>query len=47
MNSKCLEELDLEDNHIGELGGKQLMEGLEYRKEGRSHVYLKSIDILK
>ncbi|GFN94416.1 NACHT lrr and pyd domains-containing protein 9 [Plakobranchus ocellatus] len=35
MNSSFLEELDLEDNHIGELGGRQLMEGLEFRKEAK------------
>ena len=34
MNSKCIEELDLEDNNIGELGGREIMDGLEYRKEG-------------
>lgn len=34
MTSKCLEELDLTNNSIGELGGRELKEGLQYRKEG-------------
>uniref|UniRef100_A0A0B6ZLY1 Uncharacterized protein n=2 Tax=Arion vulgaris TaxID=1028688 RepID=A0A0B6ZLY1_9EUPU len=33
MNSKCLQELDLEDNTIGELGSREIMDGLKYRKE--------------
>ena len=32
--SKCLEEVDLEDNLIGDLGGREIMEALEDRKEG-------------
>ncbi|BFZ06078.1 hypothetical protein BsWGS_09117 [Bradybaena similaris] len=35
MTSKCLEELDLTDNSIGELGGRELKEGLQYRKEAK------------
>lgn len=34
MYSECFEELDLDDNLIGDLGGKEIQEGLEYRKEG-------------
>lgn len=34
MHSECFEELDLDDNLIGDLGGKEILEGLEYRKEG-------------
>lgn len=33
MHSECFEELDLDDNLIGDLGGKEILEGLEYRKE--------------
>ena len=33
MYSECFEELDLDDNLIGDLGGKEIQEGLEYRKE--------------
>ncbi|XP_048247427.1 uncharacterized protein LOC124119712 [Haliotis rufescens] len=33
MCSHCLEELDLEDNLIGDLGGREIVEGLMYRKE--------------
>ena len=34
-HSKCLEELDLEDNLIGDLGGQELLNGLSIRKEGK------------
>ena len=34
-HSKCLEEIDLEDNLIGDMGGRELVEGLEERKEGQ------------
>ena len=33
-NSECLEELDLEDNLIGDLGGREVMDALIDRKEG-------------
>ena len=33
-HSECLEELDLEDNLIGDLGGREIMEALLDRKEG-------------
>ena len=33
-NSECLEELDLEDNLIGGLGGREVMDALIDRKEG-------------
>ncbi|XP_025115558.1 uncharacterized protein LOC112576910 isoform X2 [Pomacea canaliculata] len=33
MNSMCLEEFDLEDNLIGDVGGRELADGLTYRKE--------------
>lgn len=33
MFSECFEELDLDDNLIGDLGGKEIQEALEYRKE--------------
>ena len=32
-NSSCLQELDLDDNLIGDLGGREIMEGLRARKE--------------
>ncbi|CAL1546905.1 unnamed protein product [Lymnaea stagnalis] len=35
MNSKCLVELDVEDNCIGELGGREVLEGLTRRKEAK------------
>ncbi|XP_070538702.1 uncharacterized protein [Ptychodera flava] len=31
--SDCLKELDLDDNLIGDLGGREIMEGLQQRKE--------------
>ncbi|XP_071949865.1 uncharacterized protein [Antedon mediterranea] len=31
QHSDCLKELDLDDNHIGDLGGRQVMEGLQQR----------------
>ena len=34
MHSDCLEELDLEDNLIGDSAGRELLEALEHRKEG-------------
>ncbi|KAH9490272.1 hypothetical protein Btru_035320 [Bulinus truncatus] len=34
-NSKCLVELDLEDNSVGELGGKEILMGLTSRKEAK------------
>lgn len=34
-HSTCLEELDLEDNLIGDLGGRELVEGLLDRKEAK------------
>ena len=34
MNSECLQEIDLDDNLIGDMGGRELYEGLEARKEG-------------
>ena len=34
-----MEELDLEDNLIGEVGGREVMDGLSYRKE-RKCVYV-------
>ncbi|XP_077987813.1 uncharacterized protein LOC144442361 [Glandiceps talaboti] len=33
MYSDCLKELDLDDNLIGDLGGREIMEGLQQRKE--------------
>lgn len=33
MHSKCLQEIDLEDNFIGELGGEHLVDALQVRKE--------------
>nr|XP_006819146.1 PREDICTED: uncharacterized protein LOC100369968 [Saccoglossus kowalevskii] len=33
MHSDCLKELDLDDNLIGDLGGKEILEGLQQRKE--------------
>ncbi|KAK0048886.1 hypothetical protein Bpfe_021652 [Biomphalaria pfeifferi] len=35
MNSKCFVELDLEDNSISELGGREILEGLTARKEAK------------
>lgn len=32
-HSSCLQELDLDDNLIGDLGGREMMEGLKARKE--------------
>lgn len=32
-HSKCLQELDLEDNLIGDLGGREILEALQDRKE--------------
>ena len=32
-HSACLQELDLDDNLIGDLGGREIMEGLKGRKE--------------
>lgn len=32
--SDCLQELDLEDNLIGDMGASELIEGLMERKEG-------------
>ena len=37
MHSDCLEELDLEDNLIGDSAGRELLEALEHRKEGMSY----------
>ena len=34
MHSDVLEELDLEDNVIGDSAGRELLEALEHRKEG-------------
>lgn len=34
MHSDCVEELDLEDNWIGDLAGREILEALEHRKEG-------------
>ncbi|CAH1245701.1 Hypp7526 [Branchiostoma lanceolatum] len=34
-NSNCLEELDLGDNHIGDLGGRELLQALLDRKEAK------------
>lgn len=36
MHSKCLLEVDLEDNFIGELGGEHIVEALQVRKDGNS-----------
>ncbi|XP_060606379.1 uncharacterized protein LOC132758701 isoform X2 [Ruditapes philippinarum] len=33
MHSDCVEELDLEDNWIGDLAGREILEALEHRKE--------------
>lgn len=33
MHSDCIEELDLEDNWIGDLAGREILEALEHRKE--------------
>jgi len=33
-SSKCLLEVDFEDNLIGDLGGHEIMEALQGRKEG-------------
>ncbi|XP_045200585.2 uncharacterized protein LOC123554471 isoform X1 [Mercenaria mercenaria] len=33
MHSDCIEELDLEDNWIGDLAGREVLEALEHRKE--------------
>jgi Ran GTPase-activating protein (RanGAP) involved in mRNA processing and transport len=35
MHSDCVEELDLEDNWIGDLAGREILEALEHRKEGK------------
>ncbi|XP_059164171.1 uncharacterized protein LOC131947100 [Physella acuta] len=35
MNSKCFVELDLEDNSIGEMGGREILDGLTARKEAK------------
>ncbi|KAL3847689.1 hypothetical protein ACJMK2_018649 [Sinanodonta woodiana] len=43
MYSDCFEELDLEDNLIGDLAGREIIEALEYRKEEKlSGVKLKA-----
>ena len=42
-HSKCLEEIDLEDNLIGDMGGRELVEGLEERKEGKQPIRLSQI----
>ena len=34
VTSDCVEELDLEDNLIGDLGGKEILEALQERDEG-------------
>ena len=34
MHSDCIEELDLEDNWIGDMAGREILEALEHRKEG-------------
>jgi hypothetical protein len=34
VHSTCLEEIDLDKNLIGDLGGREVMMGLEIRKEG-------------
>ena len=34
MYCEDLKEIDLEDNLIGELGGRELLEALRFRKEG-------------
>lgn len=33
QHSSCFSELDLDDNLIGDLGGRDIMEGLKARKE--------------
>ena len=38
MHSECLEELDLEDNLIGDSAGRELLDALEHRKEGRTEI---------
>ena len=38
MHSDCLEELDLEDNLIGDAAGRELLEALEHRKEGKTEI---------
>lgn len=34
MYAECIEEVDLDDNLIGDLAAKEIVEALEYRKEG-------------
>ncbi|PVD20922.1 hypothetical protein C0Q70_19085 [Pomacea canaliculata] len=41
MNSMCLEEFDLEDNLIGDVGGRELADGLTYRKEHTFNMIVK------
>lgn len=40
MHSDCIEELDLEDNWIGDLAGREILEALEHRKEGEITRYV-------
>ena len=43
MHSDCIEELDLEDNCIGDLAGREILEALEHRKEGKAFKVLPSM----
>ena len=38
-NSECFEELDIEDNLIGDMAGRELLEGLLDRKDGTSFIH--------
>ena len=37
-HSECLQELDLDDNLIGDLGGREILEALMDRKEGQENM---------
>ena len=37
-HSECLQELDLDDNLIGDLGGREILEAIMDRKEGQENM---------
>ena len=45
-HSECLQELDLDDNLIGDLGGREILEALMDRKEGQENMSRQSSEMI-